>query len=246
MGTMNNINRWGKFTSSNVYKLIKLNAKGEFQAPGLTYIEEKAIERKMKSCLDGGAHTQSLAWGNFMEMVVYSILGVQYQISSKDTTPHPIHGKYWSGSKDLFTVNPQTGKMESIAEIKCYQKKNFALYTDCILKKDIELFKEKFPKEFWQIVSNACIEGVDIGEAITYMPYVSEYEEIREMAENYDGADAWKYKFIRDLPVQDLPFLPDGGYYKNINKFAFIVPDEDKKLLEDRILQAESKIKEYL
>lgn len=246
MGTMNNINRWGKFTSSNVYKLIKLNAKGEFQSPGLTYIEEKAIERKMKSCLDGGAHTQSLAWGNFMELVVYSILGVQYQISSKDTTPHPIHEKYWSGSKDLFTVNPQTGKMESIAEIKCYQKKNFALYTDCILKKDIELFKEDFPKEYWQIVSNACIEGVDIGEAITYMPYVSEYEVIREMAENYDGADAWKYKFIRDLPIEDLPFLPDGGYYKNINKFAFIVPDEDKKLLEDRILQAESKIKEYL
>lgn len=246
MSGMNNINRWGKFTSSNVYKLIKLTTKGDFQAPGITYIEEKAIERKMKSCLDGGAHTQSLAWGNFMELVVYSILGVQYQISSKDTTPHPIHGKYWSGSKDLFTVNPQTGKMESIAEIKCYQKKNFALYTDCILKKDIELFKENFQKEYWQIVSNACIEGVDIGEAITYMPYVSEYEEIREMAENYDGADAWKYKFIRDLPVQDLPFLPDGGYYKNINKFDFIVPEEDKKLLEDRILQAESKIKEYL
>lgn len=246
MGTMNNANRWGKFTSSNVYKLIKLNAKGEFQAPGLTYIEEKAIERKMQSCLDGGAHTQSLAWGNFMELVVYSILGVQYQISSKDTTPHPVHGKYWSGSKDLFTVNAETGKMESIAEIKCYQKKNFAQYTECILKKDIELFKNEFPKEYWQIVSNVCIEGVEIGEAITYMPYVSEYEEIRDMAENYDGADAWKYKFIRDLPVQDLPFLPDGGHYKNINKFAFIVPEEDKIFLEDRIIQAEKKIKEFL
>lgn len=246
MGAMNNSSRWGKFTSSNVYKLIKITAKGEFQAPGITYIEEKAIERKMKSCLDGGAHTQALAWGNFMELVVYSILGVQYQISSKETTPHPIHGKYWSGSKDLFTVNAQTGKMESIAEIKCYQKKNFALYTDCILQKNIELLKKDFPKEYWQIVSNCCIEGVDIGEAITYMPYVSEYEEIKEMAENYDGADAWKYKFIRDLPVEDLPFLPDNGYYKNINKFAFIVPEEDKKLLEDRVILAEKKIKEYL
>lgn len=247
MGTMNNSNRWGKFTSSNVYKLIKEGrGKEEFSAPGLTYIQEKSIERKMKSCLDGGAHTQSLAWGNFMEMVVYSILGVQYQISSKETSLHPIHGKYWSGSKDLFTVNNETGKMESVGEIKCYQKKNFALYTDCLLKKDIELFKNDFPKEYWQIVSNCCVEGVDIGEAITYMPYVSEYDEIRQMAEDYDGADQWKYKFIRDLPVEDLPFLPDNGYYKNINKFAFIVPDEDKKLLEDRIIQAENKIKEYL
>lgn len=244
---MNNSSRWGKFTSSNIYKLIKEGrGKEDFSAPGLTYIQEKAIERKMQSCLDGGAHTQALAWGNFMELVVYSILGVQYQISSKETTPHPIHGKYWSGSKDLFTINNETGKMESIAEIKCYQKKNFALYTDCILKKDIKLLKTEFQKEYWQIVSNVCIESVDIGEAITYMPYVSEYEEIKQMAFDYDGPDAWKYKFIWDLPVEDLPFLPNDGYYKNINKYAFIVPEEDKKLLEDRIILAESKIKEYL
>jgi hypothetical protein len=247
MKTMNNKNRAGKFTSSMVYKLIKEGrGKDEFSVPGLTYIQEKAIERKMQSCLDGGAHTQTLAWGNFMELMVYSILGVQYQISSKETTLHPKYGEFWSGSKDLFTVNAETGKMESIAEIKCYQKKNFALYTDCILKKDIELFKNDFPKEYWQIVSNACLENVEIGEAITYMPYVSEYEEIKEMAENYEGADFWKYKFIRDLPVEDLPFLPDNGYYKNINKFAFIVPQDDKDFLESRVLLAEEKIKEYL
>lgn len=247
MGNMNNSNRWGKFTSSNVYKLIKEGrGKEEFSAPGLTYIQEKAIERKMQSCLDGGAHTQSLAWGNFMELMVYSILGVQYQISSKETTLHPKYGKFWSGSKDLFTVNNETGEMESIAEIKCYQKKNFALYTDCLLKKDIELFKNEFPKEYWQIVSNACLENVEIGEAISYMPYVSEAEEIKQMAFDYDGADQWKYKFIQDLPVEDLPFIPDGGYYKNINKFAFIVPQEDKDFLETRILLAEEKIKEYL
>ena len=125
MGNMNNSLRAGKFTSSNVYKLIK-QTKGEFQATGLTYIEEKSIERKMQSCLDGDAHSQSMAWGNFMEMVVYSILGVEYQISSKETSLHPIYGDFWSGSKDLFTVNPKTKKIESIAEIKCYQKKNFA------------------------------------------------------------------------------------------------------------------------
>ena len=96
-----------------------------------------------------------------------------------------------------------------------------------------------------QIVSNACIDDVEIGEAITYMPYVSEYEDIKEMAEGYDGADAWKYKFIRDLPVEDLPFLPDGGYYKNINKFAFIIPQEDKDLLTSRVLMAEEKIKQF-
>ncbi|MCB0743035.1 MAG: gamma-glutamyltransferase [Ignavibacteriae bacterium] len=126
---MNNSNRWGKFTSSNVYKLIKEGrGKEEFSAPGLTYIQEKAIERKMQSCLDGGAHTQSLAWGNFMELMVYSILGVQYQISSKETTLHSVHGKFWSGSKDLFTVNNETGEMESIAEIKKKKKGKDGFY----------------------------------------------------------------------------------------------------------------------
>lgn len=235
---MNNSKRAAHFTSSMAYKLIKLDAKGNFQKPGLTYIEEKQIEKRMQSCIDGGAHTQSLAWGNFMELIVYSILGTQYQISSKETTLHPKYGDFWSGSKDLFTVNNKTGKMESIAEIKCYQKKKFALYTDCILKKDIELLKKEFPKEYWQIVSNAILDSVDIGEAITYMPYVSEAEEIKQMAEDYDGADVWKYKFIWDRETSDLPYLPDGGYYKNINKFSFIIPQEDKELLTERMLQA--------
>ena len=239
MGNMNNSKRWGHITSSNIYKLVKLDSKGNFQAPGKTYIEEKNIEKRLQSCLDGGAHTQSLAWGNFMELMVYSILGVQYQISSKETTLHPLYGEFWSGSKDLFTVNAD-GQMQSIAEIKCYQKKNFALYTDCLLKKDVEVLKNDFPKEYWQIVSNAMINEVEIGEAITYMPYVYEAEEIRQMATDYDGPDQWKYKFIQDLPIEDLPFLPDGGYYQNINKFSFIIPQEDKELLESRVLQAAS------
>ena len=35
-------------------------------------------------------------------------------------------------------------------------------------------------------------------------------------------------------------------YIKMINKFAFIVPQEDKDFLESRILLAEEKIKEFL
>ncbi len=239
MSGMNNEMRMAHFTSSMAYKLIKKGrGSNEFSAPGLSYIEEKQIELRIGSCIDGGAHTQTLAWGNFMELGVYSILGSAYQIASKETNIHPQYGEFWSGSKDLFTTNNITGKMESIAEIKCYQKKNFALYTDCILKKDTELMKQDFPKEYWQIVSNALINEVEIGEAITYMPYVSEYEAIKEMAEDYSGEDQWKYRFIVNLPIADLPFIPDGGYYKNINKFAFIIPQDDRELLTSRMLMA--------
>jgi len=188
---MNNKKREAHFTSSNAYKLIKRgkrlmdadelitfkenNPKSRiktmecdklFAEPGLTYIQEKQIELRMKTCLDGGGYTQALAWGNFMELVIYNILGMDYQIASKDTVLHPKYGKFWSGSVDLFTSDPKTKEKLSVAEIKCYQKKNFALYSDCLLKKDIALFRDEFPKEYWQIVSNAIIHDVDIGEAI--------------------------------------------------------------------------------
>jgi len=63
------------------------------------------------------------------------------------------------------------------------------------------------------------------------MPYVSEAEEIKELASNYEGEDKWMFRFIEERPIEDLPFLPDGGYYKNICKYAFIIPQADKDYL---------------
>jgi len=269
MGGMNNKSREAHFTSSNAYKLIpmgerlmtseelviyKENNPGSrakktkcpllFNQAGLTYIEEKQIELRMQSCLDGGGSTRVLAWGNFMELVIYNILGMHYQIASKDTVLHPKFGKFWSGSVDLFTESSLTNKKESVAEIKCYQKKNFALYCDVLLQKNVALFRDKFPKEYWQIVSNAIIHEVEIGEAIAYMPYLSESEEIQDMASNYEGSDSWQFRFIHESPVSELPFLPDGGYYKNICKFSFIVPEEDKEFLTQRMILAGAKLTE--
>ena len=195
---MNNKNRIGRFTSSNIHKLIpqgtrpmtktelkefkKENPKSKaqntkcpllFASPGLIYIEEKQIEKRMQSCIDAnGAYSQAMAWGNFMEMMVFNKIGLEYEILSKETFLHPIHGKFWSGSADLRV------KGKKIAEIKCYQKKKFAQYTDLITKPitndftlndKLTLFKEKYSQEYWQIVSNACIHEVTVGEAITYM-----------------------------------------------------------------------------
>ena len=84
---------------------------------------------------------------------------------------------------------------------------------------------------------------VNTVEAITYMPYVSEYEDIKDIAENMETSEQWKYRFIVEKPIEQLPFLPDGGYYKNINKFRFKVPTDDLKLLEDRIIEARKLIR---
>lgn len=224
--------RYGRFTSSQIYRLVGTKRVRE------TYLTEKAIERRMQSSLDIGGHSQSIAWGNFMEFVVFSELGLEYQITSNTTVVHP-EFDFWAGSCDLLVPG------KKIAEIKCYQKKNFALYTDCLLKKDIELFKKDFPSEYWQIVSNAIINKVDIGEGITYMPYESQHEELRDMAANYDGSDQWKYRFIAESPKEHLPLLKDGGHYKSINKFEFEIPKEDIQELTNAVLESEQQIKQF-
>ena len=169
-----------------------------------------------------------------MEMILFKILGLEYRISSKTTDLHPdkFFSKYWAGSNDLKV------KGVKIAEIKAYYPKNFALYADMLMEKDIQLFKELFPQKYWQIVSNCAIHKVPKGEAILYMPYESEMEEIKKMAYNYEGSDAWHYRFIYEKENRDLPVLPNDGYYSNVNIFEFEVPKEDIELLEIRVTEA--------
>lgn len=254
---MNNKKRQGRFTSSKIHTLIPLgsrpmteeelvkykeeNPKGRkkniaagFSAPGLTYIEEKNIERKMKRCIDTDAYSQSMAWGQFMELVVFQLLGLEYRITSKQSDLHPSKefSDFWAGSNDAKVEGKR------IAEIKAYQPKKFAKYAEVIMSKDIDRLRNEFPQEYWQIVSNCAIHKVPNGEAILYMPYESEMEAIREMARNYEGADKWKYRFIEEKSNDELAVLPNNGYYKNINIFEFEVPKEDIKLLEDRVREA--------
>lgn len=232
---MNNTNRQARFTSSQVYRLIKEGSGGNiFSAPGLSYIEEKRIEKRMGRCLDTGGYSQAAAWGLFMEMVLFKKLGLEYTISSQDTTlhPDPMFSKIWAGSCDLKVPE------QKIAEIKCYQPKRFAQYTDALVKGDIQFLKDKHPEEYWQMVSNACIEQVPKAEGITFMPFESDMKDIRELAQNYEGADAWKYRFIYEKENKELAVLPNEGFYNSLNTFEFEVPKDDMEFLEIRILEA--------
>lgn len=217
-----------------------------FLQGGLTYIETKKNERLMGKCFDIGAYSQSLAWGNFMELIVFSLIGMDYSLTHKGTVKHPTL-KHLAGTTDA--IKYKAGKKHAAAEIKCYEPKNWAAYTNVLLKQDIELLKSEFPQEYWQIVSNADILGVKYGEAITFMPYESQMEDkyeggelkemgIRTMAENYDSPEQWMYRFISEKPNWQLPVLPDGGYYKNINKFEFLIPKEDTEFLRHRVNEA--------
>lgn len=257
---INNSKRIGNFTSSEAYKLIAMgtremtdaeieehkieNPKSRkrtiedvslFQQGGNTYINKKANETRMERSFDVGAYSESLAWGEIMEMFVFSELGLSYKPVSEQTVLHP-KIKGWAGTCD--SIKYVDGKEHAIAEIKCYWPENFANYVNVLLKQDVGLLKSEFPKEYWQIVSNSCILGLDYGEAVCYMPYVSQMKEVREMISSFEGEQIWRYRFIVELPDWQLPTLPDKGYYKNINKFEFKVPQEDKDFIERRVIEA--------
>jgi hypothetical protein len=229
---INNISRIGNFTSSEIYKLMTVDAKKTgFGKPALTYILEKNIERRMGRSICIEAYSRAMAWGKLLERRVFEFLEFGYELCSEITVVHPTID-YWSGSADVIMPKIKVG------DIKCYQPKNFALLYEVLERQDLEAFRAEFSQEYWQLVSNAIIHNVPRAESILYMPYKSELEDIRDLASNYDEYDQWKYRFISEAPDEELSFLPDGGYYKNLMRFEFAVPKEDKDLLTQKVIEA--------
>lgn len=229
MSIIENKNRIGNFTSSNIYRLMA-SGKGVhgFGATALTYIDETNLERKLGRSIRTESYTRDMAWGKFLEYKVFGMLEFDYELTSQDTDVHP-EIPYWAGSKDLIIPGKKIG------EIKCYQPKNFAQFTDALLTKDLTVIKAVCCEEYWQAVSNAIINKVPCAELMSYMPYLSELPEIRQMAEEYDEPDHWKYRFICESEECALAYLPDNGYYKNLNRFEFEVPKEDIDALTARV-----------
>jgi hypothetical protein len=231
-----NKDRIGNFTSSNIYKLCGSLKDGEASKSYETYIKEKMYERKLKRSLEVGAYSQSMTWGKFLEKRVNDNLPLNYQMLHKTTN---VHYKYdfWAGSVDFLVPNVK------IAELKCFEPKNFASYVTSLMTGDTEYIKKEHPKEYWQMVSNACIHKVPKMEAIVYMPYESEMEDIRELAEDSEylsaiGMMPWEVRFITEKPNSQLAVLPNDSAFKNLNIFEFDVPVEDVVFLTKRIISA--------
>lgn len=249
-----NEERIGAFTSSEIYKLIPLgsvpmsaeelrkhklanpssrkkNKDAGFDKKGLTYIEEKKLETRLGRSISTDVYTQSMQWGKTLEKYVFSLINMSYVLTADETDPHPTI-KGWAGSKDLIVPG------KKVSDIKCYQPKKFAQYTEALMKEDVEYLKENFPQEYWQLVSNAIINKVPNAEAITFCPFESELKDLREFVANLDTDEEWKNRFIVESPDASLAFIKDNCYYQNLNIFEFVVPQADKDLLEERVFLA--------
>lgn len=215
----------------------------------LTYIGEKRMEKNLGRSLDNDIDTRATIWGNFVEPIVFSkILPSEYSYSSSITYVHPNYN-FWAGTPDGHKRKNIVAEMKAPFTLKSFCQLVQPLYDGLkgmeamnairngyMSKTGIEYPSHKDGEKFyWQIVSNCCIRTLNEAELIVYCPYESELEVIQHLAFSGDTPAAY---FIYSSDKSALPYLKDGGYYKNINFLSFKVPEEDKEFLTECVVKA--------
>lgn len=234
--------RNGNFTSSQIYRLMTNGkSKDSWGTPAFSYIEECNMERRLGRALENELDAKATSWGKLVEKRAFDILGLEYVLCSDVTISHP-EIKFWKGSPDA-TVKAR----QSVADIKCpltlksycqmvdpYYE-NGKLVHDGLSIEAVRMNHKDGDKFFWQIVSNAILTGSTVGELIVYVPYKSEIETIKDMASSAgEGGEYTKWIYFAN--DGQLPYLIDGGHYKNVNVIKFDILDRDKEALKARVL----------
>lgn len=242
----NKANRVARLTSSKIsVLLVKGNGKYGFGAGAITYLNQKLMELDLGRGISLPVNKWEMNWGKLWEVWVHWQLGSEYELIIDRTTINP-KMPWHSGSED-FQVNIEGG---CISELKCYQMENHFKYSKCLQKQSIEIFKNEFADEYWQIVSNSLIHNTKYGEAIAFMPTEENLIEMRQLVEGTDYIekhikdDPFKYKFIVDRDLWDLPFIPSHSDFPSMTKFRFEVPIDDKIRLIERLNKANKYLNE--
>lgn len=238
MSILNNEIRIGNFTSSEIVEITKMDRSGKnFGKAAMTYINKKNMERRLGRPLTSESNAKPLLWGLALENICFQRLGMDYTLCSQDTIQHPRHS-FWAGSADC--IKHDEGK--TLPDLKCpFTLESFCnmvqpLYDGLTGIDAMNWVRENHSdgeKFYWQLLSNSILHGTKYVELVIFMPYLSELEEVRQSVEG-DPKYYWLYNAIEG----ELPFLPDGGFYKNVNIIRFQPPDEDKSFLFSQVLKA--------
>lgn len=237
-----NIARIGNFTSSEIVALVSTAKDGKsFGKPALTYIDECNMERRLGRSLDSEQSAKPLTWGKVLEKRVFELLGTQYKESTQETLLHPLYD-CWAGSPDglKFDEGQTVYDIKSPITLKSFCQLVDPLYNGLTGVDAMNTIRENHKdgeKYYWQLVSNAIITKSKFAELIVYVPYKSELEEIRDFVNNYNG-DANKVAWIHFSADNELPYLHDGGHYKNLNIIRFEIQQSDIILLTEKVIKA--------
>lgn len=242
--------RIGNFNSSEIVALTTNGrVKDSFGKPAFTFIEECNMERRLGIDLENEIDSKPTSWGSLVEGRVFDLLGLEYTLCSDRTLQHP-DIPWWVGTPDAKK------NRDTVGDIKCpMTRKSFCqlvdpayengkLIHDALTIEAVRCNHKEGDKYFWQIVSNACITDSKYGELIVYIPYKSELEDIRTLASSA-GEFGDYTKWIYYASDQQLPWIKDGGYYKNLNVIQFDILDRDKDFLTRRVKDGGEYLKVY-
>lgn len=230
---MDNSKRFARFTSSKISALTSSGKQRDgFGVKAITYIQEKKYERKLGRSISQEVNARPLQWGKLCEPKAFENLGLEYTLVSSETIEHPLFKEYWSGSPDGV-------KDGCVYDIKCpITLLSFCKFYDCETKEQLIDAHDDGEKYYYQLVSNAILTNTNKAELIIYCPYKSELDSIRLMA---DEANINWVKYSAD---DELPYLIDGGYYKNIKIIKLDIPQSDKDFLTGRVTLAIKQLNE--
>lgn len=192
------------------------------------------MARRLGRSLTTETNSRPTTWGKCLEPFAFQKLGFDYELVSDVTIQHP-DIPYWCGSPDLIGEN-------LVGDIKCPMTlKSFCQLVDPIYSglsgdEAIQIIREKHPdgeKYYQQLVSNSILTNSTYAELIVYVPFRSDLDEIRLSA-----ADRKEYRWIEYADDYELPWLVDGGYYQDVNIIHFEIPQSDKELLTNAVIDA--------
>ena len=112
-----------------------------------------------------------------------------------------------------------------------------------LLSKDLERIKKDFKAEYWQVVNNSILLDVPTAVLVSYMPYESDLETIKEFLAQLNPEKEHELElhnacnWISFKEANELCLLPDNGYYKSLNTFEFEVPLEDIELITNTVIK---------
>lgn len=236
----NQLTRSGTFSSSSIYKLMSKPSAAAFDIdkvgkPFTSYVREKVWENKLGRELNPEHKAKSTTWGTFVEHLAFNEIGNEYVLISAQRLVHDTI-KQWTGAPDCETRDKQI-----VVDIKCPWTLNSYCGLVDAMRKGVEALKKYSPTYYWQLVSSAILTKAKFAELIIYMPYKEDLDNIKEEASG--NADLL---FITWALDSELPFLIKGGYYNNIEKLRFEVPQSDKELLTARVEMAVEELNKQL